>query len=100
MSFQAGPPTEIGPSPPSQPERKPSPADKLSKWEPLSAIDPGPAPDSDPFSLGDSDDERETKPKVAGHDHPDHVQKAASDATTAEIGKPKAESDIPTKPGF
>ena len=32
---------------------------KSSKWQPLSPVDPNPIAENDPFSLGDSDDERE-----------------------------------------
>lgn len=32
---------------------------KTSKWQPLSPVDPNPIVENDPFSLGDSDDERE-----------------------------------------
>ena len=32
---------------------------KTSKWQPLSSVDPNPIVENDPFSLGDSDDERE-----------------------------------------
>jgi hypothetical protein len=38
---------------------------KTSKWQPLSMVDPSPVAENDPFSLGDSDDERETKDKAA-----------------------------------
>ncbi|KAK4678578.1 ubiquitin-binding protein cue5 [Podospora pseudoanserina] len=36
---------------------------KPSKWQPLSAVEPNPIVDNDPFSLGDSEDEREVKDK-------------------------------------
>jgi hypothetical protein len=36
---------------------------KSSKWQPLSTIDPSPVAENDPFSLGDSDDDREVKAK-------------------------------------
>ncbi|KAK4228481.1 hypothetical protein QBC38DRAFT_508935 [Podospora fimiseda] len=38
-------------------------ATKSSKWQPLSAVEPSPIAENDPFSLGDSDDEREVKDK-------------------------------------
>ncbi|KAK4157464.1 hypothetical protein C8A00DRAFT_40178 [Chaetomidium leptoderma] len=41
-------------------------AAKASKWQPLSSVDPNPIVENDPFSLGDSDDEREIKDKAAG----------------------------------
>ncbi|KAI1428034.1 hypothetical protein F5Y12DRAFT_103758 [Xylaria sp. FL1777] len=37
------------------------PAGKQSKWQPLSTIEPNPIVENDPFSLGDSDDEKESK---------------------------------------
>ena len=36
---------------------------KASKWQPLSAAVPSPITDNDPFSLGDSEDERDAKDK-------------------------------------
>ncbi|KAJ4153014.1 hypothetical protein LMH87_009526 [Akanthomyces muscarius] len=36
-------------------------ANKSSKWQPLSTVEPEPITDNDPFSLGDSDDEKEIK---------------------------------------
>lgn len=39
---------------------------KTSKWQPLSPVDPNPIVENDPFSLGDSDDERELKDKTTG----------------------------------
>ncbi|KAL2155323.1 hypothetical protein VTH82DRAFT_64 [Thermothelomyces myriococcoides] len=41
-------------------------AAKSSKWQPLSPVDPNPIVENDPFSLGDSDDEREMRDKTAG----------------------------------
>lgn len=45
------------------PPRQPSPV-TVSKWEPLKSVEPAPM-DRDPFSLGDSDDEREVSTKEA-----------------------------------
>lgn len=42
------------------------PGNKQSKWQPLSSVDPNPIADNDPFSLGDSEDERDVKDKVSG----------------------------------
>lgn len=42
------------------------PPGKQSKWQPLSSIDPSPITDNDPFSLGDSEDEKDTKDKSSG----------------------------------
>jgi hypothetical protein len=63
VSFQDGPPTEIDSiydaSTPSK--RLGSTGSKASKWQPLSAVEPSPVAENDPFSLGDSDDEKEIK---------------------------------------
>ncbi|RKF63281.1 putative cue domain-containing protein [Erysiphe neolycopersici] len=47
---------------------EPKIASKQSKWQPLSTVEPNPVSetDNDPFSLGDSDDEKETKDSVPG----------------------------------
>ncbi|KAK1988259.1 CUE domain-containing protein [Colletotrichum cereale] len=50
---------------------------KSSKWQPLSTVDPNPISDNDPFSLGDSEDEREAKEKAAS-------SKDAKDATSED----------------
>lgn len=41
---------------------------KASKWQPLSTVDPSPITDNDPFSLGDSEDERDAKDKSGSKD--------------------------------
>jgi hypothetical protein len=56
----------------------PTSASKASKWQPLSTVEPSPIADNDPFSLGDSDDERETKDKKP--DDQDRLRKAAAEA--------------------
>lgn len=57
VSFQDGPPTEIDTG------RNPPSGGKSSKWQPLATVEPSPVAENDPFSLGDSDDEKETKTK-------------------------------------
>lgn len=43
-------------------DRSASPAGgKQSKWQPLSTVEPSPIAENDPFSLGDSEDEKESK---------------------------------------
>ncbi|KAI0161393.1 hypothetical protein GGR57DRAFT_454596 [Xylariaceae sp. FL1272] len=37
------------------------PASKQSKWQPLSTVEPSPMTENDPFSLGDSEDEKDSK---------------------------------------
>ncbi|PNY27971.1 CUE domain-containing protein 5 [Tolypocladium capitatum] len=50
-------------SPKVPPKDTPSSGTRASKWQPLSAVEPGPVTDNDPFSLGDSEDEKEVKDK-------------------------------------
>lgn len=59
VSFQEGPPTEIEDST----RRNPPAGGKSSKWQPLTTVEPSPVAENDPFSLGDSDDEKDSKPK-------------------------------------
>lgn len=62
----------------------PSPAaGKPSKWQPMSAVDPNPISEHDPFSLGDSEDEKEpskTGPKETKMDDSERLKKATADA--------------------
>ncbi|KAK1761324.1 CUE domain-containing protein 5 [Echria macrotheca] len=56
---------------------------KASKWQPLSAVEPSPIAENDPFSLGDSDDERDVKDKkeIKLEDKDDDaLRKATADA--------------------
>lgn len=66
VSFQDGPPEEIHDMYSSSPKpttvEAPAPAGKTSRWQPLSKVEPSPTAENDPFSLGDSDDERDAKP--------------------------------------
>lgn len=60
-----------------------STAGKASKWQPLSTVEPSPIAENDPFSLGDSDDEREVKDKkdtIKLDDKEDVLRKATADA--------------------
>lgn len=73
VSFQEGPPEEIkdmySASPkPAATVQTTSTANKSSKWQPLSAVEPSPVGENDPFSLGDSDDEKDAKPIVLKDD--------------------------------
>ncbi|KFY21877.1 hypothetical protein V493_07034 [Pseudogymnoascus sp. VKM F-4281 (FW-2241)] len=100
VSFQDGPPEEIdvygGPPPRAAKDTTPA-SGKQSKWQPLSSVDPNPVGegDNDPFSLGDSEDEKEVK--AGGKEGKDEVKKAGGGAegseaaikseTTAEVVK-------------
>lgn len=67
---------------------------KQSKWQPLSAVDPSPMgeADNDPFSLGDSEDEKESKDRVGGkeikQDDAERLKKAAAEAMADNIAEP------------
>ena len=91
VSFQDGPPEEIGVTgraSPNPPANQSSTA-KASKWQPMTAVEPSPVTDHDPFSLGDSDDE---EPKKASNkeDKPTEISadKGASDTQPIAESKP------------
>ncbi|KIV90716.1 hypothetical protein PV10_05342 [Exophiala mesophila] len=112
VSFQDGPPEEIkdmysansDAAPPySSVPAAPGSGGKTSKWQPMSKIDPSPVADNDPFSLGDSDEEKDAKPitlkdgdvaaagaDAAGSkkdlDEDERVKKATEDALKESIG--------------
>jgi hypothetical protein len=60
----------------------------------LSTVDPSPIgdTDNDPFSLGDSEDEKESKDRVGGKeikmDDAERLKKAAAEAMADSIGEP------------
>ncbi|KAK5660771.1 hypothetical protein OQA88_12137 [Cercophora sp. LCS_1] len=60
----------------------PAASGKASKWQPLSTVEPSPIAENDPFSLGDSDDEREVKDKkdTKLEDQNEALRKATADA--------------------
>ncbi|KAH6645780.1 hypothetical protein BKA67DRAFT_525868 [Truncatella angustata] len=69
--------------PPKDNTAAPSPGSKASKWQPMSAVDPNPIADHDPFSLGDSEDEKETKDKTSKDtktDDNERLKQATADA--------------------
>lgn len=57
-------------------------ATKTSKWQPMSSVDPTPIADNDPFSLGDSEDEKDTAKAPA----------PAAPATPAKTDAPAADA--------
>ncbi|KAK4216137.1 CUE domain-containing protein 5 [Rhypophila decipiens] len=69
---------------------------KASKWQPLSTVEPSPIADNDPFSLGDSEDEREVKDHkkdtTLSSNDADALRKATADAMADSLvsDKPKA----------
>lgn len=76
------------------PTKRPTSGAKTSKWQPLSTVEPSPIADNDPFSLGDSDDDKETKPKdTSKSDDHERVREATAEAMAGEIGgEPKKTS--------
>ncbi|KAI9808420.1 MAG: ubiquitin-binding protein cue5 [Phylliscum demangeonii] len=86
VSFQAGPPDENAGTAASGPDRRPSPASKPSKWEPLATVEPSPVTDNDPFSLGDSDEEKEMKSKDLRPDDTARLQHAAAETMAEGAG--------------
>ncbi|GAO19057.1 hypothetical protein UVI_02061710 [Ustilaginoidea virens] len=68
---------------------------KVSKWQPLSTVEPSPIADNDPFSLGDSEDEKEVgkeKPRDAKTDDNERLKKAAAaEAKADSLVKPADE---------
>lgn len=65
---------------------------KPSKWQPLSSVEPSPVADNDPFSLGDSDDEKDTKPKDAKTEEA-NGKKATAEAAAGKGDQSKAAKD-------
>lgn len=102
MSFQEGPPTQIDSTYDGSSAAKRNTATgsgKPSKWQPLATVDPSPVAENDPFSLGDSDDEKDMKPKeqatVPGSEQ---IKKDTEEAMAGEIGSSKGtKSDEPSK---
>jgi hypothetical protein len=82
--------------------RNPSPNNQNSqgksggkKWQPLTSVAPHPEPDDhDPFSLGDSDDEDNSKTKDINAEATERLKNAASskEASTAAPLKPAERS--------
>ncbi|KAF4952528.1 hypothetical protein FSARC_12616 [Fusarium sarcochroum] len=60
-----------------------------SKWQPMSAVEPSPIAENDPFSLGDSEDEREThqKPKEDKSDNSERLKKATAEAMADSLSE-------------
>lgn len=80
-------------------ETSAAPAGKASKWQPLSSVEPDPISDNDPFSLGDSEDERETKekPKESKSDDTERLKQAAAEAMADSLVEPAKEGEASAK---
>ncbi|RAL64063.1 hypothetical protein DID88_003251 [Monilinia fructigena] len=85
-----------------------TPSAKQSKWQPLNAMEPSPIGDADndhdPFSLGDSEDEKESKDRVGGKevrtDDAERLKKAAAEAMSENIGEPAKKPEPAEKSGY
>lgn len=89
VSFQDGPPIEIDNLyDASTPNKRNAPASgKSSKWQPLATVEPSPVAENDPFSLGDSDDEKDIKAKEQTTvPESEQLKKATAEAMSGEIG--------------
>ncbi|KAF4437851.1 CUE domain [Fusarium acutatum] len=62
-----------------------------SKWQPMSAVEPSPIAENDPFSLGDSEDERETHQKTKDDktDDSERLKKATAEAMADSLSESK-----------
>ncbi|KAI2022426.1 ubiquitin-binding protein cue5 [Ophidiomyces ophidiicola] len=87
VSFQEGPPEEITDSHPprTSSHRTPQSGSKASKWQPLATVDPSPVADHDPFSLGDSEDEKDAKKQDLKPEETAQVKKATAEAMGSSI---------------
>lgn len=89
VAFQNGPPEDIDLYRTSPKPQAATPSGKQSKWQPLSAVDPSPVGENenDPFSLGDSEDEKESKDRVGGKEirmeDSERLKQAAAEASPA-----------------
>ncbi|GKT49400.1 CUE domain-containing protein 5 [Colletotrichum spaethianum] len=72
---------------------------KSSKWQPLSTVDPNPISDNDPFSLGDSEDEREAKEKAASSKDAKDVNSEDSERLKKAAAEAMADSLVESKGG-
>lgn len=79
----------------------PGGAGKSSKWQPLSPVDPNPIVENDPFSLGDSDDEREVKDKAGSREikmeDTERLKQATADAMADSLVEDKAKGGSGSK---
>lgn len=94
-----------GASPKNGPRDAPSSGGKTSKWQPLSTVDPNPIAENDPFSLGDSDDDKDAthtskdKTDAKGSSaakvdtDEERLRKAAAEAMSESLVDDKAKKD-------
>lgn len=70
----------------------PAAAARASKWQPLSAVEPSPIAENDPFSLGDSEDEKDAKDKKAGGPGPGEIKLEDSERLRQAAAEAMADS--------
>lgn len=74
---------------------------KSSKWQPLSSVEPSPIAENDPFSLGDSDDDKDAKDKPDKasikledtEDSEERLRKAAAEAMADSLVDDKTKKE-------
>jgi hypothetical protein len=87
VSFQDGPPKAIDNlyDGPKTTKSTASAGGKSSKWQPLSTSSHSAVGENDPFSLGDSEDERDNKPKDVPAGGDDQLKKLTAEAMETNI---------------
>lgn len=71
----------------------PDSASKSAKWQPLTSVAPQPeSDDNDPFSLGDSDEEKESKTKDTREADSARLKEAARNSVSTESAEKPAKT--------
>ncbi|KAI0484432.1 hypothetical protein GGR56DRAFT_613793 [Xylariaceae sp. FL0804] len=89
-------PYEASPRLPPKDSSATPPPGKQSKWQPLSTVEPSPIVENDPFSLGDSEDEKESKggSKEIKLEDSERLKQATADAMADSlVGAPEKTGD-------
>ncbi|KAI0124917.1 hypothetical protein BJ170DRAFT_635627 [Xylariales sp. AK1849] len=93
-------PYNVSPKLPPKDSATTPPASKASKWQPMSAIEPSPIAEHDPFSLGDSEDEKDTKDKGSKDiktDDSERLKQATADAMADSLMEDAKKDDAAKK---
>ncbi|KAI8624023.1 hypothetical protein F5Y19DRAFT_481043 [Xylariaceae sp. FL1651] len=80
-------PYDASPKMPPKDSAASPPTGKQSKWQPLSTVEPSPIAENDPFSLGDSEDEKDPKSsnKEIKMEDSERLKQATADAMTDSL---------------